>query len=177
MPQPFLLDAPDLPTAWKTVVPVYESKQYRPLVMKIQKWESKYALGICGINQKRAQSRWENYVDQDEMTRVWNRLQEHDDCSIRFGVAKPGRGYHKERGDFCLVGGAIDGRNLTVMYRSLELIGGFAYDLTLIDRLGLQLGISWKTVTFMAAKANIFALKRNSNEKLYPKLWRIFSAN
>lgn len=175
MPEPFLLDALDLPQAWKILVPAYESVQYRPLLVRIEKWDPSYAVEIAKINPKRAESRWKNYVGDAELTRVWNRIQEHDDSSFRFGVAKPGRGYHEERGDFCLVGAAIDGRNLTVMYRSLELIGGLAYDLTLINRLGLYFNLNWKKLTIFAARANVFALKRNSNEKLYPKLREIFS--
>jgi hypothetical protein len=104
---------------------------------------------------------------------VKERIERGKDCSIRFGVSKAGRGYHGERGDFCLVGGAIDGRRLTLMYRSLELIGGFGYDLAMVAQMCDHLEWEPRGVTIMAARANVFALKRNSNEKFYPKLRRI----
>lgn len=183
MPQPLLLDAPDLPTAWKTLVPKYESAQYRPLVVNIASWDDKYADAIEMISRQRSENRWKNYAIPEEIGRVRKKLCSKDGAAIRFGAKKDGHGYHGERGDFCLVGAAIEGgstrgipkRRLTMFYRSLELIGGFAYDLTLISQLGVELACEWRCVTIMAAKANVFAVKKNSNEKLYPKLWEIFS--
>lgn len=194
MPSPFLLEAPDLPTAWKTMVPAYESAQYRPLILQIESWDDKYAQAIENISEVRSENRWKNYIRPGELSRVAKKLESKDGAAIRFGAKKEGHGYHGERGDFCLVGGAIEGgssrgsktnwgtrhgtrpkRRLTLFYRSIELIGGFAYDLTLVRRLGMELGCDWKHLTIMAARANIFAVKKNSNEKLYPKLWEIFS--
>lgn len=174
MPKPFLLEARDIPQAWKILVPEYRSAVYSPLVVQIQKWESKYAEAIEKISQKRAANRFSNYVSESEVERVRARLQRSDQSSIRFGVKKEGHGYHGERGDFCLVGGAIDGRKLTVMYRSLELIGGLGFDIVLIDRLGQLLEIEWKSVQILAARTHVFALKGNSNEKLFPKLKKVF---
>jgi hypothetical protein len=96
------------------------------------------------------------------------------DVSIRFGVAKEGHGYNGERGDFCLIGGVYGSGTLTLFYRSLELIGGFAYDLVLIAEVCRQLEIEPRYVEIWATKAFVFALKGNSNEKLYPKLKGIF---
>lgn len=97
------------------------------------------------------------------------------DVSIRFGVAKTGHGYKGERGDFCLVGGVYSFGTLTLFYRSIELIGGFAYDLVLIAHVCKELEIEPKYIEIWAPKAFVFALKGNSNEKLYPKLKEIFS--
>jgi hypothetical protein len=166
-------EALTLPQAFKLLVPEYKSQVY-PVTTFHLKWEPRYADRIEEINPIRAMRRCENYLDRDEIERVLGRLENHDDASIRFGVKKPGRGYHGDRGDFCLVGGAIKGKHLTLMYRSLELIGGFAYDLCLIRKLSHELGIDWRVVTIFAARAHVFALRRNSNEKLYPKLRRIF---
>lgn len=115
-----------------------------------------------------------NYVDHAELKRADAKRRSKGEASIRFGVSKSGHGYKGERGDFCLVGGVIRGSNLTLFYRSLELIGGFAYDLCLIDYVSTILEIHWKDVTIISTKANVFALKGNSNEKLYPKLQKIF---
>lgn len=181
MPKPLLLEAPDLPTAWKTMVPEYESAQYRPLIVQINKWDPQYAIKIREISERRSTNRINNYLDETELLRVFDKLQSKKEASIRFGVNKKGHGYHGERGDFCLIGGAIENHNakgkanLTLFYRSLELIGGFAYDLTLIHHLGERLNTRWKRVNIMATGAHVFALKKNSNEKLYPKLWEIFS--
>lgn len=176
MPSPFLLEAPDLPTAWKTMVPAYESAQYRPLLAKIKKWDPKYAERIRQISPKRAASRYENYIDLDEMERCMKRLSPGGghDLSIRFGVKKSGHGYHGERGDFCLVGGALERKHLTLMYRSLELIGGFAYDQCLVQEIMTMFEVQIKTLSIFAARAHVFALKGNSNEKLYPKLLEVF---
>lgn len=156
-------------------MPEYRSAVYSPVVVQIQQWESKYAYEIEKISAKRAKNRIENYLIPVEMRRVYERLQTKEECSIRFGNKKEGHGYHGARGDFCLVGGSINGRRLTVMYRSLELIGGFGYDLCLIQRLGEELNIDWKSVMILAARAHVFALKGNSNEKLFPKLREVFS--
>lgn len=184
MPAPLLLDAPDLPTAWKTLVPEYESAVYSPLVVKIAKWDPKYPAAIRDISLKRSDTRLQNYIDDAEMQRVYTRTLDDDDCSIRFGVKKEGHGYHGERGDFCLIGAAVaavstrrSGRsaNVTFFYRSLELIGGIAYDITLMQWVANYLELSWRTVSIMSARAHVFALKGNSNEKLYPKLQKVFS--
>ncbi len=182
MPKPFLLEARDVAQAWKIMVPEYRSAVYSPVIIQIQHWESKYALAIVAISEKRARNRVENYVIPDEIERVTARLRGSTESSIRFGAKKEGHGYHGQRGDFCLVGGSISltasrvqRANLTLMYRSLELIGGFAYDLVLVERLGEQLGLEWKSLTILAARAHIFALKGNSNEKLFPKLQKVFS--
>lgn len=113
---------------------------------------------------------------QGEAREVLNdvRARPRRDASIRFGVAKPGHGYKGERGDFCLIGGVYSFGTLTLFYRSIELIGGFAYDLVLIAHLCKELGIEPKYVEIWSPKAFVFALKGNSNEKLFPKLKEIF---
>jgi hypothetical protein len=92
------------------------------------------------------------------------------DVSIRFGVSKQGHGYSGERGDFCLIGGVYSYGTLTLFYRSIELIGGFAFDLVLIAHICKELEIEPKFIEIWATKAFVFALKGNSNEKLYPRL-------
>jgi len=157
---------------WNTLVPEYRSVTYPLLVMRVE-WNPEYAELIEKISLTRAHNRFRNYVDHEELTRASFKLQSKGEASIRFGVSKSGHGYNGERGDFCLASGVIRGKNLTLFYRSLELIGGFAYDLTLIR--GIQNKyFNFNTVTFIATKANVFALKGNSNEKLFPKLQRIF---
>jgi hypothetical protein len=175
MPEPFLLEARDLPQAWKILVPEYHSVRYSPVVIDIKKWESKYAQAIAKISAQRATNRIQNYIIPEEVIRVRQRLLSRDSAAIRFGKKKDGHGYHGERGDFCLVGGTIEHRSLTLFYRSLELIGGLGYDLVLIERLGELLAIDWQKIRIMANSAHVFALKKNSNEKLYPKLREVFS--
>lgn len=168
-----------IPQAYASLVPTYDSHAYlrRPFVLVITQWDDGYAKQIRKINPKRADNRISSYFIPEEIERVRDliKLEGKKDFSLRFGREKVGRGYHGKRGDFCLVGGAVAGKkHLTLFYRSLEMIGGFGYDLVLIDELGKQLGLKWKSVTFIATRANVFALKRNSNEKLYPKLKEIF---
>lgn len=186
MPTPLLLEAPDLPTAWKTLVPTYTSAQYRPLVVQIKNYDGKYAKLIEEISWKRTNSRWENYVDPLELMRVKKKMQSKDEVAIRFGVAKGGHGYHGERGDFCLIGAAIQGksmknavppRKLTLFYRSVELIGGLAFDLAMLEWVAEKLEVRWTQLSIMAANANVFAVRKNSNEKLYPKIQEILNAD
>jgi len=174
MPRHFVNMAKDtIPQAYRELVPEYRSHVFGGLHLTINRWDNRFGREVALVNPLRASTRCGNYIDQDEVARVKERLERGKDSSLRFGVSKAGRGYHGERGDFCLVGGAIDGRHLTLMYRSLELIGGFGYDLALVSE--LCAGLEWEPrgVTIMAARANVFALKRNSNEKFYPKLRKI----
>jgi hypothetical protein len=166
--------ADTLPELYANLVPTYKSgSRGRPFVATVKQWENRYGEAIQKINPKRARNRSDNYIDRREIQRIRGR----DDYSFRFGVSKSGRGYHGIRGDFCLSSAAVSNqRHLTLFYRSLELIGGFGYDLTLVNELEQQLATSWKSVTFVAVHAYVFALKRNSNEKLYPKLLEIFHA-
>lgn len=167
------IEAATIPEAYDQLVPTYSSTVYGTLFLAVDRWNNSYGQSVSHVNPKRAQSRCSNYLDREELERTRERLERGKDCSIRFGVEKTGRGYHGERGDFCLIGGAIDGRKLTLMYRSLELIGGFGYDLAMIAAMCEILNWQPRQVVIMAARANVFALKRNSNEKFYPKLRRI----
>lgn len=163
-----------LPQAFNKLVPDYTSRSWHNFVFQVKHYEGVYGAEIAEINTERAARRILAYLDGAEMNRVADKLETKDQASIRFGNKKDGKGYHGERGDFCLVGGVIKRKHLTLMYRSLEMIGGFSYDLCLINGLGAALGIEWKSLTVFASHANVFALKRNSNEKLYPKLQKIF---
>jgi hypothetical protein len=165
--------ATPIPDFWNFVVPRYESKVVGPLVVNLL-WDSKYAEAIWEISPRRANNRHAGYLDSSEMARALRKLRSKGEASIRFGAEKTGHGYSGERGDFCLVGGVIRGKSLSLLYRSLELIGGFAYDLTLINGIVQYFGLDLNTVTIYATKAFVFALKGNSNEKLYPKLQEIF---
>lgn len=165
--------SPSLGEIWSGLVIGYRSRSYQPLVI-ICNWDPKYAEEIKRISLKRVVSRRSNYLDIDEIERAQKKWISKNECSIRFGVSKFGHGYHGERGDFCLVGGAVKGRDLTLMYRSLELIGGLAYDLCLAQTLAELFCTKWRKLTVFAARANVFALRGNSNEKLYPKLREIF---
>jgi hypothetical protein len=141
--------------------------------MKIDEWDDSYAREMHKISAKRSANRINNYVDPLELVRAASKLESTDAATLRFGVKKEGHGYHGERGDFCLLGGSINGKHLHLFYRSLELIGGLAYDLTVIECLSSQFDRKWKSVTLHAAKANVFALKGNSNEALYPKFRKV----
>ena len=167
--------SPTLSGTWNELVPSYQSYTIKSLWLRGIVWDPRYSVRIARISEKRAASRCANYLDPTEIERVRSRISRGKDASIRFGVKKEGHGYHGERGDFCLVGGLVEGRHLHLFYRSLELIGGFAYDLCLVQELGRQLGINWRTLSIVAVRARVFALQGNSNQKLFPKLQKIFS--
>lgn len=157
----------------KTLFPRYESHNYGPIAFSIV-WDPQIARSIRDISERRSVNRIANYILHPELPRVERKLKTKREASIRFGVSKPGHGYAGERGDFCLVAGIVRPKQLTLYYRSLELIGGLAYDLTLVAYLETALGCCFRQVDFVTAKAFTFALKGNSNEKLYPKLKVIY---
>lgn len=167
-----VLPGTGIAVAWNSLVPKYESKVHGVVVMHLL-WDRKYAAQIAEISPRRAINRVRGYLDLREIERACAKLSSKGEASIRFGAEKTGHGYSGERGDFCLVGGVVRGKNLSLFYRSLEMIGGFAYDLTLIKHLQDHY-FGFSTVTIYATKAFVFALKGNSNEKLFPKLQEIF---
>jgi hypothetical protein len=173
MPFVTFLRAHTLPIAHDILVPSYKSAVYPNLTMIIDQWDDGFSAGVREISAKRAENRVTNYVDPVEVDRAVSKYGSTEACTIRFGVKKPGHGYHKERGDFCLLGGSLQGKHLQLFYRSLELIGGLAYDLCIINHLTEAFDVKLKSVTIHAAKANVFALKGNSNEKLYPKFRKV----
>lgn len=156
---------------WRHYVPAYKSKSFRPFHVEFP-WNGLLVSRIKAISERRSQNRVANYINPEELKRARNRIENKrgGDVCIRFGVAKTGHGYSGERGDFCLVAGVYRAGTLTLFYRSIELIGGFAFDLVLIRHIEKELGVKIKHVEIWAVKAFIFALKGNSNEKLYPKL-------
>lgn len=173
-----LLETTTIPQAFRILVPKYKSHVYRNLILTINEFNPKYGDAIGEINRKRAANRIKAYLDIKEITRARIKLSSKGEASIRFGVEKTGRGYHGERADFCLVGGAVTRQQVWIYYRSLELIGGLGYDLCLFSHLWRMLGRPpWKRIVICTPRANVFALKRNSNEKLYPKLQEIFDGH
>jgi hypothetical protein len=123
-----------LPEMWNTLVPSYKSKSYKPLLVTVKKWEPSYATHIVALSERRSINRIAAYVDLVEVHRAKKILARTKMASIRFGVEKKGHGLQVGgRGDFCMVAGIIERRSLTLCYRSLELIGGLAYDLPLIE--------------------------------------------
>lgn len=145
---------------WPQIVSKYKSRSFRNLVYSF-KWDRDDADKMWNISARRCQRRLDTYIIPGEL--------ERSKGSIRFGNKKEGHGYHEKRGDFCLVGGAFKTGHLSVFYRSVELIGGLHYDLAIFKHVEDKLG-RIKDVTIYAPHAFIFALKGNSNEKLYKKL-------
>lgn len=160
---------------WRSLVPAYQSRSLRGLHATFPyAGVSEAAPRIRDISERRSANRIANYANPEELERVRTRLQVGArDVSIRFGVKKDGHGYSGERGDFCLVGGVYAGSTLTLFYRSIELIGGLGFDLVLIEHVCRELGITPKKVEIFAVRAFVFALKGNSNEKLFPKLRKV----
>lgn len=153
-----------------TLVPEYKSRVYKPLHCTIHNFELETGARIGQINPARAEKRIQNYVSLEELARVKAKLETKDEASIRFGVNKSGQGHFGERGDFCLIGGYVTRKELNLFWRSLELQGGFGYDLALITYVCGVLEVTPKKLQMFACTANVFALRGNSNEKLFPKL-------
>lgn len=145
--------------------PTYRSRSWRNVVVTFG-WNSEIPKFMRTVSDRRCEKRIATYLIPGELERSRG--------SIRFGVKKEGHGFHAERGDFCLIGAAVDKRNLTVFYRRLELIGGLHYDTAVFQKLVDHFDIS--RVTIMAPEVKIYALRGNSNEKLYQQLIKFYGS-
>lgn len=165
----------DLKQFFQLKLPRFEFVKSDPFMVEFG-WRADIAEAIEAINPRRTEKRIASYLIDEEMTRVSEKLQTKDSASIRFGVLKTGKGIKGERGDFCMVGGVLSkgGRKLNLFYRSLELIGGLHYDMTLINDIVKRLDIRLEMVEVWAIEAHTMALKGNSNEKLHARLTRIY---
>ena len=152
----------------------YVSKRFRHHVFSFG-WNPDLAKAVTSINPDRASKRIASYVDEDELQRVRSRIATGKDFSLRFGVEKTGSGNFGERGDFCLLGAAYSKKVLTLHYRSLELFGGLVYDQAILLHLISTLGVEVRTIVVMATSCHSFALKGNSNQKLFEKLEVIYA--
>lgn len=151
---------------WRDLVPRYKSKSFRDFKLRF-KWDLQDEKNVRSISDTRCIKRLSTYIIPGELARSRG--------SIRFGHRKSGHGFHSERGDFCLVGGSFDKGHLSVFYRRVELIGGLHYDLAIFAEVERTLG-RIKDVTIYAPHAFVFALKGNSNEKLYKRLNTYYEA-
>lgn len=151
---------------WPALVMKYRSKSYRDFQFTFN-WDKCDAEKMREISAKRCDKRIASYIIPGELERSRG--------SIRFGNKKEGHGYHGKRGDFCLVGGSYKSGHLHVLYSRVELIGGFHFDLAVFAEVEKALG-RIKDVTIYAPHAFVFALKGNSNEKLYGKLVKYYAS-
>lgn len=173
------VDFAGLAAFFNTLVPDYVGRTYRPLVARIKPWDADvFGNQLAALSTTRAVKRIDGYLDLQEIERVKHKLTTKDNASIRFGVAKTGHGYLGERGDFCLIGGAIRDCALTVFYRRLELIGGWTFDVVLLERLSQLLEMKFKSVQVMAVQADVYALRDGSGEKerLFQRVQEIYRA-
>lgn len=150
---------------FQALVPDYIGRTYRPFVATIRPWVTSYSGIIRTLHPERADKRVAGYLIDEEVDRVRRKLTVKDNASIRFGALKTGHGYRGERGDFCLIGGSIRDGNLAVFYRRLELIGGFTFDMCVVDELARQLDLTWRSVQIFAVQADVFASRAGSGEK------------
>lgn len=155
-----------LQDSWSDLVPDYHSRSHRNLKFSF-KWNLHDAKEMRKISAKRCDKRIATYIIPGELKRSRG--------SIRFGNKKEGHGYHGARGDFCLVGASYKSGHLHVLYSRVELIGGFHFDLAVFSEVEKAMG-KIKDVTIYAPHAFVFALKGNSNEKLYRKLTQYYAS-
>jgi hypothetical protein len=163
--------------AFTDLVPAYKYRSWTPLQFsfgysrqEVQAFEDAKALSA-----KRAGNRLKAYLIPGELERVKAQLalKRSRGNSIRFGYEKAGRGVGGERGDFCLVGGVVTGRKLTVFYRSLDLIGGFIGDLAVFRHVIDELDLRTNVIEVWAVRAEVSALKGNTNESIYAKVLKL----
>lgn len=158
---------------YQSNVPTYKSAKYKEFCGSYG-WDPGLARKIWSISPRRGRNRVTSYIIPSELERVRRKLSGKKEASIRFGHEKKGHGIKGERGDFCLVGGRITRSQLTLFYRSLELIGGLHYDQCIILALEKLFKINFKTIKIFTDSAHVFALKGNSNEKLFIQLRKLY---
>lgn len=170
--KPFTAQGPQ--DLWLHFVPEYRSYKWYNWHVRFG-WDDGFSNRVLNLSPKRAAKRIENYIIPEEMNRVRDRLGlgKRGGASIRFGREKTGHGTHGERGDFCLIGGIINPPTFTAFYRSVDLVGGFLYDLSIFDYVFRTVGVPIRTVEVFAASAHVLGLKGNSNEALYSKVRKL----
>lgn len=138
------------------------------------KWDPRVVRFMEKVSANRCEKRRQSYLIPGELDRaaVLNETTSGG-ASIRFGNIKTGRGFEAERRDFCLIAGAYRGKTLTLMYRRLDLLGGFFYDLALIREVEKAIG-PIKHVVVHAVRADAYTRRGGSNEKLYYQLREYF---
>jgi hypothetical protein len=146
---------------WLNFVPEYHSKAYTPFHVTFP-WNSLLANLPYKISTNRCRKRIDSYVIPGEFERA--------KTSIRFGHEKSGKGYHTQRGDFCLLAGSVKGNHLTLYYRALELIGGLHFDIPVWHKAIEETHSQIRTISIFAAHAFVFGVKGNKSmtkERLY----------
>ena len=152
---------------FQSLSPTFRSVSFTPFIVQIG-WDNSVVDFMWEYSQTRCEKRLKSYIIPGEFKRSKG--------SLRFGVRKEGHGYAKERGDFCLVGGYYKKPNLTLFYRSLELVAGLHFDYTIIDEIEQAMG-PIKKVQIMAVHAFVFGLKGNSGERLHRELKEFYNGN
>jgi len=149
----------DVGDMFTELVPTYKGRGWRPFAVSFG-WNSDVVDFMRQCSTTRCDRRIASYMIPGEL--------ERSKGSIRFGHVKTGRGYKEQRGDYCLIGGSYEKGHLSVFYRRLEMIGGLHYDLAVFAEIDKVMPL--RRITIFAAEAKVFALRGNSNEKLYNKL-------
>lgn len=145
-----------------TLAPSYASRSWKPFYVTFP-YDPSTANFLRKLNPTRFDKRRREYVDPKEI--------ERSKGTFRFGVKKSGRGFQKERGDFCLIGGHLDGKHLHLFYRRIEIVGGLHFDLSVIEAVRKKFEI--RRVTIFATHAFQFGVKGRlslSKERLYKSL-------
>lgn len=163
----------------RNLIPTYSGGSLRNAFFSFT-WDEAQVNDILDISRPRALKRIATYVIPTELPRIAKLLEDQPKrgASMRFGLKKLGRGISHEngRGDFCLVGGVIERRTFTAFYRSVDLLGGFLYDLAIFQHVFNELSLKPRVVNIFAVKCGVAALRGNSNEALHAKIMKLIEA-
>lgn len=118
------------------------------------------------ISKTRIANRLKKYLIPSELERFKEKISKKMSAIIRFGFKKTGTG--EQAGgpsDFCLLLMSYDKstKELTIVWRALDLSNGFIYDLHLIDHVIRETGIKVKTLDLVCLRARVFSKKGNDN--------------
>lgn len=158
---------------FRKMVPSFKDNSHRFLMMRFP-FDPKVVEFVESHSKTRAEKRVAGYVIPGELERAaLLHKSTSGGASIRFGKEKKGRGYVGKRRDFCLIGGALRGKTLTLFYRRLEMTGGLFYDLAIAREVDKIVG-PVKHIVIVAVQANIYALGGGENLRFYEALRRYF---
>jgi hypothetical protein len=127
------------------------------------------------ISKTRIANRLKKYLLPDEIERFKEKIKKKISGNIRFGHKKTGTG--EQAGgpsDFCLLVMSYDKntKELTIVYRALDLSNGFIYDLFLIDHVIRETGIKVKKIDLICMRARVFSKKGNDNYEKQPQIMK-----
>lgn len=135
---------------------------FMPWDEKLVSFEGKFRPG-------KSEKRWDKYMIPGELERFISEVNGGKSRGvIRFGNKK-------EKGNFCLVGGTLEGSTFTIFYRALEISLEWPFDMVLLNQIIKKSGIKVKKLVVIANRA--FTSTRAGRRSYYHKLRKVLGVD